>query len=272
MIVCIDWGGSLTKVVIKYSENDMVFQRFSEGFPYEYINEKIEEYMKNGHPGKITILVTGARQSRVSREKLKGEVIFLDEIKAIGWLVKNADFEDGLVVSIGTGTPFVYNNGKEIIHVNGTGLGGGTFVGLAERLIGETDPEKIEEMAGRGRISRVNITMSDVSDSSISWLKNDYTCSNFGKIQAGETREDVALGIHSLVAEPIGCLAAACAIANKTNVVIFAGTLSENKIMQEMLNTCLGIYGMKGIFPENSGYGTCLGAISMYEGVNRDEN
>jgi hypothetical protein len=54
-------------------------------------------------------------------------------------------------------------------------------------------------------------------------------------------------------------------MGNKTEVIIFAGTLSENKIIQDILRVCLDIYGMKSIYPQHSGYGTCLGAISLYE-------
>lgn len=269
MIICIDWGGSLTKVVVKYkSEPDkpMEFKRFREEFPYEYINNKIEEHRKNGNITDVKVLVTGVRQKKVKKENIKAEVIFLNEIESIGNMVNYCGFEKGLVVSIGTGTPFVYNDGNRIHHINGTGLGGGTFAGLASRMLGTDDASEIEAMAGKGDISRVNITMSDVSEDSVSWLKQDYTCSNFGKTgETGETKEDIALGIHSLVAEPIGCMAAACAMWSNTNVIIFIGTLSENKVVQKILNTCLDIYGLEGIFPENSGYGTCLGAISLYE-------
>jgi len=268
MIICVDWGGTLTKTVVKNDHQALEFRRFKAGFHYEYINEKIEEARHQGGPGHqdIKVLVTGVRQNKVVKEKINAEVIFLNEIESIGNVVNYCGYDQGLVVSIGTGTPFVYNDGRRVHHVNGTGLGGGTFTGLGARLLGISDSQEIERLAEKGDLSRVNITMSDVLEGSLSWLKEDYTCSNFGKTgQTGETREDVALAIHSLVAEPIGCLAAACAKQCGTQVLIFTGTLSENKIVRRILDVCLDIYGLKGIYPEHAGYGTCLGAISLYE-------
>lgn len=280
MIICIDLGGSLTKVAIKYdnkSENKgdvMEFKLFKFEIPYDYVNAKINELSPDDD---VVVLITGARQSKVETEKIaRGRVIFLEEIDSIGSVVWHVGKSEGLVVSLGTGTPYVYNDGVNSKHVSGTGLGGGTVIGLADRLIGETDPKELERLAAEGNVANVNIMMSDISDSEISWLKDDYTGSNFAKVRNNrdvpESREDLAAGIYSLVAEPIGCLAAACALGNNTETVIFVGMLTENKIIRHILDTCVAIYGLKAIYPEHSGFGTCLGAISLYERGGTDAN
>ena len=63
-----------------------------------------------------------------------------------------------LVVSLGTGTAIVSVNGDKIDHVSGTGVGGGTLLGLAKHMLGVSTIETLEAMARRGDLQRVDLT------------------------------------------------------------------------------------------------------------------
>ena len=80
---------------------------------------------------------TGAG-SRALDDKLFGRpVVKVNEFTAIGvGGTSLAGKERALVVSLGTGTAIVSVNQAEIRHVSGTGVGGGTLLGLAKHMLG----------------------------------------------------------------------------------------------------------------------------------------
>jgi len=56
-------------------------------------------------------------------------------------IAKWLGMKEALVTNIGTGTSFTLYTEDGYQHLNGTGLGGGAFVGLGSRMLGPTDPE-----------------------------------------------------------------------------------------------------------------------------------
>ena len=259
MYLCIDCGGSYTKVVLKYDEDKYLFSKHTKSFPYLHINKLIAKYSPK-------VAITGIKSKFVEFSKINADVEELDEIMCVSNIVKYAGYEGGIVCCIGTGTPIIQYKNGECTHLNGTGLGGGTFKGLSKMLLNEDSVKKVYSLARKGDISNINLTMADVSWGDLSFLKKDFTVSNFAKETTSP--EDIAIGIHSLVAEPIGCLAAATATIANLDAIIFSGAVSENKIIREILTKTIKIYDKKAIFIDNAVYGTCLGAIKYLEDNN----
>lgn len=62
----------------------------------------------------------------------------MEEFQAIGYGgLKLSGLTDALVVSMGTGTAYVRAGKDGMKHIGGSGVGGGTLMGLASRLVKE---------------------------------------------------------------------------------------------------------------------------------------
>jgi type II pantothenate kinase len=162
---------------------------------------------------------------------------------------------------MGTGTAYVYadKNGSE--YLGGTGVGGGTLMGLSKKLLGMSDPEQIAILAEQGDLSNIDLRINDISKSAInSILSDNATAANFGKVSDLATREDIALGIFNMVYETIGMLAVFAARQKELKEIVLIGNLAglpHAHITFDQLNR---MFGMHFIIPEMSTYGTVIGA------------
>ena len=261
MTICIDYGGSLIKVAVKDKE-DFILNRYNSECPYNFINSNADN--------NTNIIITGTRASKIDRSRMNGNIFVYDEIECIANLIPFLNLEEGIVVNIGTGTPFVFYNKGEVQHISGTGLGGGTLGGLSRMLLNTEDYTLIEKLASKGNLPGINLTMADVSQDELSWLKDNFTCSNFAK--KSNSKEDISAGIHSLISEPIGIISVLCSKLVNTGNIVFSGMLSENKVIKKRLEDTLEIYGLKAIFFDNSSYGTCFGAFHLFEKRKGEQN
>ena len=91
------------------------------------------------------------------------------------------------MVSLGTGTAIVSVNKTEIRHVSGTGVGGGTLLGLAKHMLGVSGLDTLEAMADRGDLHRVDLSVRDIAGGPIGDLPPGTTAANFGKIGSDAT-------------------------------------------------------------------------------------
>ncbi|MGC1344054.1 MAG: hypothetical protein WA854_17105, partial [Candidatus Binataceae bacterium] len=167
------------------------------------------------------IAATGAG-ARVLGDSLLGRPILkVNEFTAIGvGGTSLAGMEQALVVSLGTGTAIVSVTPGKIQHFSGTGVGGGTLLGLARHMLGVVTIERLEELARKGDLRRIDLTVRDIAGGPIGDLPPGTTAANFGKIGADATTEDKALAIMNMIVESIGVLSLASARAcGQENIV-----------------------------------------------------
>ena len=168
--------------------------------------------------------------------------------------------ERAIIVSMGTGTAYVYadKNGSE--YLGGTGVGGGTLMGLSKKLLGMSDPEQIAVLAEQGDLSKIDLRIGDISKSAInSILSNNATAANFGKVNDLATKEDIALGIFNMVYETIGMLAVFAARQKELKDIVLIGNLSGLPHAHVTFESLNKMFGMHFIIPELSTYGTVIG-------------
>ncbi|MEM2687245.1 MAG: pantothenate kinase, partial [Thermoproteota archaeon] len=85
------------------------------------------------------LAIAGGRSSQLPDSILSLRVVKVNEIVAAGTGgIVLTGLDEALVVSMGTGTALieVRENGKRIRHIGGTGVGGGTLLGLARKMLG----------------------------------------------------------------------------------------------------------------------------------------
>ena len=238
MIVGIDIGGSTTDAVIL--ENG--------GLHVVTIEANDPVAAAAGALGKLVadfgirledvecVAATGAGSRVLTNSLLGRPVIKVNEFTAIGiGGTSLANLDSAMVVSLGTGTAIVSVTRDKIEHFSGTGVGGGTLLGLAKHMLGVSTIERLEKLARKGDLRRIDLSVRDIAGGSIGDLPPSTTAANFGKVSADATPEDKALAIMNMITESIGVLALASARACGQENIVLTGKLSRLfRFMQEM--------------------------------------
>ena len=217
------------------------------------------------------VAVTGGRHKVLPAWLGSCEVIAVPEVTAIGrggqaLALPGRDSADVslLVVSAGSGTAVVSARGNHYAHITGTGVGGGTLLGLGRLLLGTTDVERIDAMAMRGDPNGVDLALRDVVSGPIGSLPPDATAVNFGRIakqQAAPSADDLAAALLTLIGQVIAITAINAARAEQLEHVVVIGHMTDMPSFRRVLEQVGIYYGAQLTVPSNAGYGTALGAL-----------
>jgi type II pantothenate kinase len=207
------------------------------------------------------IMITGAGAARIQSNIFGIPTRRVNEINAIGI---GGMFLSGMnniiITNIGTGTAIIEAGERGISHFGGSGVGGGTILGLAKKLLPTAEFSGIMELAETGNLSQVDLLMGDIMDTGLSFLNKENTAANFGKMLDSAGSGDIALAIINMVFQVIGMLSVFAARARNTGRVIVTGNGSGNHIGHQTLAAITGMYGIEFIYPENAEYTTAVGA------------
>jgi type II pantothenate kinase len=207
------------------------------------------------------INITGAGASKITDNLFGIKTNKIDEIIAIGIGGKYLSKKDQIIISnIGTGTAIIEVNGKIINHLGGTGVGGGTIIGLAKGLLKTSDFDTILQYALQGNLYNVDLMVGDITETNIGFLSKDFTASNFGKMLDTATKEDIAIGIINLTYQVIGMVSVFAAKSKNNTTVVITGNGSNNLIGQRILNDISQTYKIDFEFPSDAEYATAIGA------------
>ena len=274
MIVAVDIGASTTKGVV-LSGSRIVHRYLVQTTDALYsASETLEDlFTKVGSRNRIDqITVSGGGSHKIGGSLLGLPVKKVDEIQAIGLgglILTNK--RKSLVVSVGTGTAMVaaYDGGKQIVHVGGTGIGGGTILGLSKRMLGIDNYAVLESMASRGDPDKVDLTVADIVGGPIGIIPANATASNFGKLTNDASEEDVAAGIFSMVSQTVGVVTSMAAKAyDLMDDTILVGLLVKSKIVSKTIAKTTKLFGLKVHIPKDCEFSTAVGAasyISLFE-------
>lgn len=267
IIVGIDVGGSTTKIVGFDGERLLAPGLVKANDPIASVYGGFGKFTSDN---KIAlsdiqkIMVTGVGSSYIKDNIYGVETVHANEFRAdgLGGLYLSG-IDEAVVVSMGTGTAFVYANGvtDEYTHLGGTGVGGGTLVGLADRLLGIRTAQHISDLALGGDIAKIDLLISDITENDISpTLSNSATASNFGRVSDLASREDIALGLINMVFETIAVLAIFSARMKNIKDIVLIGNLTVLPQAKEIFIKLEKMFGVNIIITENAAYGTVIGA------------
>ncbi|KKS79936.1 MAG: ATPase BadF/BadG/BcrA/BcrD type [Candidatus Beckwithbacteria bacterium GW2011_GWA2_43_10] len=197
--------------------------------------------------------LTGNTPVATTREK--------NELECLGrgglWLAK---LSSAVVVSCGTGTAVVWaRKNQPIIHLGGTGVGGGTIQGLGKLLLKTKTVEKIFKLAEKGDKTKVDLTVGDILGQGIGLLPPEATAANFGKLNSFK-KEDLAQSLIGMVAETIGLVSSLAAGRTEEKKIVFTGRVSTNKLIQKYLSQVCSLFKLSPVFPDQAESATALGA------------
>lgn len=176
-----------------------------------------------------------------------------------------AGLEEAIVVSMGTGTALVHakrdGDNTAVEYLGGTGVGGGTLVGLSHKMLGVDTVEHIEQLAVGGDLGNVDLRIKDISDQGMyPGVNAELTASNFGKLSDLAGKHDIALGISNMVGEIIGMLAVFAARSYHLTDVVLTGNLTAIEPICRVFPVFNQTFGMRFVIPENAQFATVIGA------------
>lgn len=269
VVIGIDVGGSTTKIVGYTGDGKLVSmlkveaadpQTSAYGALGKFINENSLAL------NDVTqIILTGVGAALFKKDVYGIPTSTVDEFKAIGLGgLELSGKKEGLIVSMGTGTAFVRAGKDGIYHIGGSGVGGGTVLGLCSQMCGATSFKTVEEMAQAGSLCKVDLNIKDISSASIATLPPDTTASNFGKMEDGASHADITLGVLNMTFQTIGMMAVFACRNDSVKDVILTGTLSQVPFAKQVFEALHKMHGIKFIIPPNAIYATATGAALSY--------
>ena len=266
VILGIDVGGSTTKIVGFDHNKNLISPMFVKA------NDPLTSLY--GAFGKFTdangialsdiekITVTGVGSSYINKPLYGVDCEHISEFDCIGLGgLYLSGLERAVVVSMGTGTAIVRaENGKAPVYLGGTGVGGGTLIGLSKQLIGVSDIDAIVELAKDGDLSNVDLVVSDITRKDLPGMSSNLTAANFGKLSDLATKNDLALGLINMIFESAAMLALFASRASGIENVVMTGNLTTLHQAKPIFDNLTKIFDVNYIVPEMSNFSTVIGA------------
>ena len=208
------------------------------------------------------VMVTGVGSSHMTRPIYSLPCEIVPEFRCIGFGgLYLSGLERAIVVSLGTGTALVLSErGKEPEHLGGTGVGGGTVVGLSKKLLEMDTIDHIAALALDGDLSRVDLRINDISAANVGRLTDTMTASNFGNVSDLATKADIALGIINMVFETVGMVSMFAARNHGIRDVVLTGNMTTVPQAKPIFDGLNAMFDMNFTIPARSQFGPVLGA------------
>ncbi len=177
---------------------------------------------------------------------------------------------EAIIVSMGTGTALVYakrkpDGGTYIDYLGGTGVGGGTLLGLTKKMLGIDNVAHIEQLCEGGDLSKVDLTIKDISrNDQFPGVNYNLTAANFGNLSDLADSSDIALGIANMVAETIAMMAIFAARGHGVRDIVLTGNLTTIRPIRCVFEGLRDTFNVNFIIPPNAQFGTVIGA-ALYD-------
>ncbi|MDI3289480.1 hypothetical protein [Polyangium sp. 15x6] len=257
-VLGLDLGATLTKIAFRAGE------LHTERWPSRDL-EAIRARIAALAPQRI--VMTGGGAAVLGASALGAAVEGVSEFEAWSRGAAALAAEEGLalparhlLVSAGTGTSVLVVDGGSAVRAGGTGLGGGTLVGLGRLLVGAASFAELAALAARGKRGSVDLLVGDVYSQGAP-IPPHLTASNFAKLASTEPA-DLAHALVGLVGENIALVCAGIArLAGADTVVLGGSTLAENPALVEVLTQTLGLTGLSARFLRRGAYCGAVGAL-----------
>ncbi|MCL2365466.1 MAG: pantothenate kinase [Oscillospiraceae bacterium] len=264
LVLGIDIGGSTTKVVALKDGKPVGMKQVRAGDQVTSLYGAIGHILRTigiGLDEVKTFAVTGVGASFVDEQIYGVDTRKVNEFTAIGCgALHLSGLSEALVVSMGTGTAFVRAGKDEAERVGGSGIGGGTIIGLASQMLAKSDIDAIIALAEKGNLENVDLMVRDIVGHEIPALSSSLTAANFGKIKSTASDADIALGIMNMVFQTIGMLAVFVIKNDPIKNVVLTGTLATFPHAAPILLPFSNLADAEFTIPPNAVFATALGA------------
>ena len=271
-VIGIDVGGSTTKIVgFRKTENkreliEPIFVRATDAVTSVY--SAFGKFIMQNNLALSDIdrvLMTGVGSTFMDKPIYSLDCRKVSEFECVGrGGLYLSGLDEAVVVSMGTGTALIYANNKDgkthTQYLGGTGVGGGTLLGLSRKILGVDTIDHLEQLAKDGDLGNVDLRIKDISNDGDFQINSNLTASNFGKLSDIASSNDIALGIANMVAETIAMLAVFAARSFNVKNVVLTGNLTAIDSISRVFKDLESSFGITFIIPELAQFGTVIGA------------
>ena len=267
IILGIDVGGSTTKIVGMRKDRTLISTMMVKAYDqltslYGALGNYVDT---NALPLSDVerIYITGVGSSYLNGNIYGIPTERVEEFSAIGkgglWL---SGLHQAIVVSMGTGTAFVKASEGSYEHIGGSGVGGGTLLGLGCRLTSADDFTSLKRLAEHGSLKNVDLTIGAISKENISMLNAEITAANFANLNSLTTEEDIALGLVNMVLQTIFTLGvfAARGTEDPDGPIVLTGSLTDLPQIDATREAFSALYPNQFIEPPHAAFATAIGA------------
>ena len=261
MIIGFDKGSTATKIVGLEDENVVFSASFvsDDTAAGELVLRTLSDCgYAASDAEKIAVTGVGAEKCDFSAANIP--VVAIPEIEATGeGGMFLAGLDEGIVVSIGTGTSLALARDGKYSHIGGSGVGSGTLRGLSKYMFSSDDLGVLFRVGETGNRLKADLTIADLF-SGTDTLPPDLTASNLAKAADDATDADWAQAIINMVLEVAGSHAAlACGGFGTKNVVITGG-VAVTPIAKRVYDGFTRLYHLNYIIPLYADCATAVGA------------
>ncbi|MBQ7356698.1 MAG: pantothenate kinase [Clostridia bacterium] len=282
-VIGIDVGGSTTKIVAfrcdkktkeyKLIEPQLVKANDPITATYGAFGKFTDE--NNLKFSDITkVMMTGVGSAYVRKNLYGLDCERVEEFNSIGrGGLYLSGLSEALVVSMGTGTAMVHARSDGAMnYLGGTGVGGGTLMGLSKLLLKAESVEHIVEYAREGDLANIDLRIKDMTaEDSLSALSRDLTAANFGNVSDIAEKSDISKGIMNLVFETVGMISIFAARSVGVRDIVLTGNITQLEYCREKFNEFNNMgYGVRFHIPERSRYATVIG--TALRGIDAEES
>lgn len=230
----IDFGGTVTDLILRRAGQDDVLLALPTAVPEPAVAEELLARLLTTAgetpDSQIGILaVTGGRSWQLPDRLGAARVVKVDEptATAVGGLLEDAP-TPAIVVSLGTGTGIVLADPPSAPQrLVGSGIGGGTLLGLAKLLLGTTDVARIGDLAKHGDLSRCDLTVGDILGGGVGPVPAEATAAHFARVaREGSVvprPEDIAATLLNLIGQAVLRLAFEAARFHQARSIVLVG-------------------------------------------------
>lgn len=264
MKIGIDAGGTLLKIV--YIEGG---KRRFEKRPSSEIDTLID-YL-NTHHSEDEIYLTGGKAEYMDENlnytngmTVEFEATYLGLSKLMA--EQGSSIDRFVYLNVGTGTSFHQADEDGQKRVGGSGVGGGTLMGLSKLLTDMDSYDEIIKLAEKGNRDEVDLQVHHIYAGRPTPIPGDLTASNFGNVLSGSIQHlsdaDKIHAVIGLVAETVTAVGISLADGFNTDDIVFIGsTLLNNDVMIEIIKRYADLKGANAHIVENGEYSGAIGAI-----------
>jgi type II pantothenate kinase len=264
-------GRTNTKVVL--CENDKILKKL-----FFYMSGKdsinvLDRSMDFDLNDIESVVLTGVGSSYIEKNKRLYKLVKDKRIKMVSEIdslahgaLNQTKLDHALIASCGTGTAFIHASYGSARHIGGSGIGGGTIIGLSNLLYGLDNIEEIKKYALLGDTNNIDSLIEDITLKKTKLLKPTVTASNFGKVATGVKYDklDVSSGILNMVYQTIAMLSVYAARSVGENNVVLVGAMSESEYAKKVLIDVKALHEDINFFiPKDGIYACALGATLL---------
>lgn len=275
MIIVADLGGSNTDLMLADDAGQplvvVTAPAMELGDPARFLAEAATLLRGVPVPPRL-LVVTGGGHRRLPGAISGVPVVHIGEIEAIarGGLLAG-DLSRALVVSMGTGTAMVAAEAGRHAHAGGVALGGGTLRGVALRLLGTADPDRIAALADTGNIRGADLTIADLVGGGVGVLPGDMPAAYLARLGEAVGDADIAASVLDMIGHVVGHLALLTARVTGHDALVVIGHMPEFTVVRRALLRFSASFGGRIIIPKQPGIAVARGALAVALAAERGE-